>query len=387
MRKKLFILGATGTIGDSTLDVIRQFPHLFEVVGIAANTSHEKLEAIASEFRPRYVHLMCESTAKDNASHFSDYHFIHGMKALCDAIVEAETDLLVAAMVGNIGLLPVITALENSISVALANKETLVSAGHIVTTLLKKSPQCELLPIDSEHSAIFQCLNGESRSQMSRILLTASGGSFRTWSREQMESITPAQALKHPNWDMGAKITIDSSTMMNKGLEVIEAQWLFNASLDQIQVVIHPQSIIHSMVEFIDGSVIAQLGEPDMRLPIQYALHYPKRLPHMHAPAFNPAKTGTLSFEEPDLSRFPCLKIAFEAGRQGGSCPAVMNAANEIAVQSFLDHKISFLQIPEVIQRVLDQHDHEPSPSLESILHWDSRARCEASSICKGLQL
>ncbi|PCJ20090.1 MAG: 1-deoxy-D-xylulose-5-phosphate reductoisomerase [Candidatus Cloacimonadota bacterium] len=373
--KKIVILGATGSIGDSTIALIRKFSKQYQIVGAATNTSVSKLFNIADELDIPYLHIMDDPAYKSSKKLSTKAKVESSMTSLLEFLANADYDLLIAAMVGNIGLLPVLEAIKANKTIALANKETLVSGGHLVQELLKKHPKSSILPVDSEHSAIFQCLRGESKKEVKNIWLTASGGSFRNKSLEDMKSISVKDALTHPNWDMGAKITIDSSSMMNKGLEVIEARWLFDCKFDQIKVVVHPQSIIHSAVEFQDNSFIAQMGQPDMTVPISFALSYPNRNTLNHLKPLDLTTLGSLQFEAPDLTRFPCLKLAFLAGKTGHSAPTVLNAANEVAVDLFLKQKIQFLDIPKLIKNSLSHFKVYKSPNLDKILEIDNETR------------
>ncbi len=378
--KKLVVLGATGSIGQSTLALARKYPDRFKIIAITANKSHPQLLKDSLEFQPNFVHLMDEKVATEQASSFALHNLklYSGLDGLLSYLRNCEADIVVAGMVGNIGLLPVFTSLQAGLKVALANKETLVSAGHLVKDLIKKSPGAGVIPVDSEHSAIFQCLQAKHQS-FKKIILTASGGRFRTSSLEEMNETTVEEALKHPNWAMGAKITIDSSTLMNKGLEVIEARWLFDCEVDLIEVVVHPQSIVHSMVEFEDSSVLAQLGWPDMTIPIHYALTHPKRMPLESLPSLDLVKIGQLSFEAPDYKRFPCLRLAYEASRNSHSFPAALNAANEVAVAAFLDGKINFSGIPTTIEWCLEHHDTIKNPDIMEVIEVDRISR----DLCK----
>lgn len=365
--KKIAILGSTGSIGTQTLDVVRNNKDL-EVVALAAGSNITRLEEQILEFRPKVVSVWDEQKAKElreKVKHL-DVKVLSGMDGLIACSVEKESSIVVTAVVGMIGIRPTIEAIKAGKDIALANKETLVTAGHIIVPLAKEYG-VSLLPVDSEHSAIFQCLHGERQNKVFKILLTASGGPFRGKKLEDLKNIQVEDALKHPNWSMGQKITIDSSTMVNKGLEVIEAKWLFDVEYSQIQVVVQPQSIIHSMVEFEDGGVMAQLGTPDMRLPIQYALYYPERRP-LPGDRLDFYKLGQITFEEPDLETFRGLKLAFEAGRLGGSIPTVYNAANELAVSMFLKRKISYLEIVESIEYAMKKHSFIENPNVEQIL-------------------
>lgn len=366
--KKIAILGSTGSIGTQTLEVVRNNREELEVVSLAAGSNVEILEKQIREFHPELVCVYKEEAAAELKSRIKDTQtrVVSSMDGLIEAAVIEAADIVVTAFVGMIGIVPTIEAIKAGKDIALANKETLVTAGHIIIRLAEEM-KVKILPVDSEHSAIFQCLHGESVKEAEKILLTASGGPFRGWKKEQMKDITVEQALKHPNWAMGQKITIDSATMVNKGLEVIEAKWLFGVDVDQIQVVVQPQSIIHSMVEYKDGAVIAQLGTPDMKLPIQYALYYPERR-FLPGDRLDFAALSQITFEKPDMETFYGLKLAYEAGRTGGSLPTVLNAANERAVAMFLDRKIKYLQIPEIIQACMEAHKNIPSPTVEEIL-------------------
>jgi 1-deoxy-D-xylulose-5-phosphate reductoisomerase len=378
MRKDLIILGSTGSVGTSALNLVRAHPERFKIRGIAANSSFEEILALYQEFHPEFVHLMQEEAYHKLKGCIPSQNLSCGMSALLDYLKGCSGQVVLAAMVGNIGLLPVLTALEAGATVALANKETLVAGGQLVNQVLEKQPQARLIPVDSEHSAIFQCLMGSKPSEVSKILLTASGGSLLRRDLNTLEAVTPKEALNHPNWDMGAKITVDSSTMMNKGLEVIEAHHLFKVEMDTIEVVVHPQSIVHSLVEFQDQSVMAHLGVPDMTLPINYALSFPERLALPGFPRLNLAQVSPLTFEKPDFMRFPCLKIAFEVGKEGGTLPAVLNAANEVAVQAFLEEKIGFMDISRIALDTVERHNKISSPDLNSILDADQWARKQA---------
>ncbi|PIQ08144.1 MAG: 1-deoxy-D-xylulose-5-phosphate reductoisomerase [Ignavibacteriales bacterium CG18_big_fil_WC_8_21_14_2_50_31_20] len=373
-KKKVFILGSTGSIGVSTLDVIRLHKDSFEVEGLTANRNIELLFKQIREFNPKYVVVKDENLAnsfKDNLPNGTI--FLSGENGLIKATREAEYDILLSALVGFAGLQPTIEGIKKGKRIALANKETLVVAGEIITQLVKQY-NAELIPVDSEHSAIFQCLTGEKNNEIEKLILTASGGPFFSKSKEELKHVTIAQALKHPNWEMGNKVTIDSATMMNKGLEMIEAHWLFNLPASKIEVIIHPQSIVHSMIEFIDGSIKAQLSKPDMRLPIQYALTYPNRMPN----SFTNTKLTeieSLTFHKPDFAKFECLQLAFDVLETGGTAPAILNAANEIAVDMFLKGKVSFVEIPEMIKNALNHVENKSKPDLETIIEYDSLTR------------
>ena len=365
--KKIAILGSTGSIGTQTLEIVRTNGDL-EVTALAAGNNIDLLEQQIREFRPKLAAVWKEERAAELKSRVRDMdiEIVSGMDGLLSVAAEPESEILVTAIVGMIGILPTIEAIKAGKDIALANKETLVTAGHIIMPLAKERG-VSILPVDSEHSAIFQSLQGGQRKALHKILLTASGGPFRGKKREELKNIQVEDALKHPNWEMGRKITIDSSTMVNKGLEVIEAKWLFGVTVDQIQVVVQPQSIIHSMVEYEDGAVIAQLGTPDMKLPIQYALYYPERR-YLPGDRLDFAALQQITFEKPDMETFYGLKLAYEAGRRGGSLPTVLNAANERAVAMFLDRKIGYLQIPEIIQACMENHKNIEDPTVEEIL-------------------
>ena len=365
--KKIAILGSTGSIGTQTLEIVRTNGDL-EVTALAAGNNIDLLEQQIREFRPKLAAVWKEERAAELRSRVRDMdiEIVSGMDGLLSVAAAPESEILVTAIVGMIGILPTIEAIKAGKDIALANKETLVTAGHIIMPLAKERG-VSILPVDSEHSAIFQSLQGGQRKALHKILLTASGGPFRGKKREELKNIQVEDALKHPNWEMGRKITIDSSTMVNKGLEVIEAKWLFGVTVDQIQVVVQPQSIIHSMVEYEDGAVIAQLGTPDMKLPIQYALYYPERR-YLPGDRLDFAALQQITFEKPDMETFYGLKLAYEAGRRGGSLPTVLNAANERAVAMFLDRKIGYLQIPEIIQACMENHKNIEDPTVEEIL-------------------
>ena len=369
--KKIALLGSTGSIGTQTLDVVRHYPNDFQVTALAASSNITRLEEQIREFKPKMAVVFNEAKALELKHNIRDLEVevLSGMDGLLAAATEESADMVLTAVVGMIGIRPTIAAIEAGKDIALANKETLVTAGHLIMPLAKEKG-VKILPVDSEHSAIFQCLQGENRGQIHKILLTASGGPFRGRTLDQMRDIQVEDALKHPNWVMGRKITIDSATMVNKGLEVIEARWLFDVGLDQIQVVVHPESVIHSAVEFEDSAVIAQLGTPDMRLPIQYALFYPDRKP-LGGEWLDLFKLGSLHFEQPNLEVFRGLQLAYDALNIGGSMPTVFNAANEMAVAKFLDRKIKFLDIPEIIGEAMKKHTAVKSPSLEEILETE----------------
>ena len=372
--KNIAILGSTGSIGTQTLEVVRNNREELRVVALAAGSSVDMMEQQIREFRPLLAAMWYEEAAADLRARVSDLEVkvLSGMDGLLEIASMPESQALVTAIVGMIGIRPTIAAIESGKDIALANKETLVTAGHIIMPLAKKCG-VSILPVDSEHSAIFQSLNGEPKDKIEKILLTASGGPFRGRTKEQLVNIRVEDALKHPNWAMGRKITIDSSTLVNKGLEVMEAKWLFGVDLDRIQVVVHPQSIIHSAVQYEDGAIIAQLGVPDMKLPIQYALFYPDRRP-MRGERVDFFRLGSMTFEEPDIETFTGLKLAYEAAAAGGSMPTVYNAANEKAVALFLDRKIGYLQIPELIGEAMEQHRLIPDPNVDEILSAEAEA-------------
>jgi 1-deoxy-D-xylulose-5-phosphate reductoisomerase len=368
--KTIAILGSTGSIGTQTLDIVANQPDL-RVASLAAGSNIILLEQQIRQFRPRLAAVWDEKKAEELKIAVADLDVkvVSGMEGMIEAVTLPEAEIVVTAVVGMIGIRPTMEAIRAGKDIALANKETLVTAGHLIIQMAK-AHHVHILPVDSEHSAIFQSLNGENPSEISRILLTASGGPFRGKTLAELENVTVEHALKHPNWVMGRKITIDSATMVNKGLEVIEAKWLFGVGLDQIQVVVHPQSVIHSAVEFKDRAVIAQLGTPDMRLPIQYALYYPERRT-LNSERLDLFKLGSLTFEEPDMETFKGLALAYEASKTGGSMPTVLNAANERAVAMFLDRKIRFLDIPEIIGECMAAHQVIAHPELEDILETE----------------
>ncbi len=368
--KKIALLGSTGSIGTQTLDVVRNQGDI-QVTAMAAGSNIALLEKQIREFHPSIAAVWDEKKALELKAKVADLpvKVVSGMNGLLEVATEKEAQIVVTAVVGMIGIRPTIAAMEAGKDIALANKETLVTAGHIIMPLAEKLG-VKILPVDSEHSAIFQSLNGEHGNKIHKILLTASGGPFRGRTREQMASVQVEDALKHPNWSMGRKITIDSSTMVNKGLEVMEAHWLFDVEMDQVQVVVQPQSIIHSMVEYEDGAVIAQLGTPDMRLPIQYALYYPERR-YLPGDRLDFWKLSQITFEKPDLENFHGLALAYEAGRRGGSLPTVFNAANEYAVAKFLNREISYLEITDMIQKAMENHKVIDDPTVEQILETE----------------
>ena len=385
--KRIAILGSTGSIGRSALEVIEQFPDQFQVVALAAGKNVDLLTEQIQRFRPKVAAVLDQDLANDLVDRLPadiEVEVRAGSPGYQNIANCPDADMVLSSMVGAAGLLPTLSAIRAGKDVALANKETLVMAGALVMEEVKRY-QTRLLPVDSEHNAIFQALEGHRRKDLKRILLTASGGPFLNMPKEQLESVTPVQALAHPNWEMGAKITIDSATMMNKGLEVIEAKWLFDVAVENIDVHIHPQSIVHSMVEYVDGSVIAQMGMPDMRVPIAYALAYPERL-KLDFPTLDFFSVQTLTFQEPDLSRFPCLDLAFNACKAGGTMPAVLNASNEVAVQAFLDKRIPFLGIARLVDKVMQEHELAPATELEAILAADTWARRRAEEVIDSIR-
>lgn len=388
VHRRIAILGSTGSIGKSALDVARHLGHRALVTGLAARNNARELLAQAKAFRPLIVGIADQEKgawmeSKIRAWKGAKPKLVKGPKAL-EAVAEAKgSDMVLTAVVGAAGLLPTLKAIAAGKDIALANKETLVAAGELVSAAVRKSGVA-ILPVDSEHNAIFQCLSGIGHAhELKRLILTASGGPFRKSSLAQLRKVTPAQALRHPTWTMGAKITVDSATLMNKGLEVIEAHWLFGVPFDRISVLVHPQSVVHSMVEAVDGNVLAQLGPTDMRLPIQFAFTYPDRVP-MNVGALDFLKAGALTFEAPDLGRFPCLRLAYVAGKQGGAAPAVLNAANEIAVEAFLKGSLDFLGIPKTLAKVLGSFKPVGKLTLQAILDADAWARARAAELIYG---
>ena len=375
-KRRVVILGSTGSIGESALKVARDIPERMEVVGLAAGKNAARLAEQVREFRPRLASL---SDASDTAI---DCELLHGDEGLCELARMPEADLVLIAIVGTAGLRPALAAIECGKDIAVASKEILVMAGEAVMTAAREHG-VQVLPVDSEHNAIFQCLEGRSSEQVRRIILTASGGPFRTLPAAELENVTLEQALKHPTWTMGAKITIDSATLFNKGLEMIEARWLFDVEMSRVDVIVHPQSIVHSMVEFADNSILAQLSATDMCFPIQYAVTWPERVPN-RLPPLNFATLGQLTFEEPRRADFPALDLARWAGEAGGTLPAVLNAANEVAVATFLDRRCAFPAIWRIVDRVMRDHSHIPHASLEEILAADSWARVRAAELLRS---
>ncbi|RFU61561.1 1-deoxy-D-xylulose-5-phosphate reductoisomerase [Peribacillus glennii] len=382
--KYISLLGATGSIGRQTADVVRQHPGQFKIVAMSLGTNLPQARLFIEEFQPELVSVQfrqdCEALKNEFAG--SGIAFTYGDQGLIEAAVHEKANILVNAVIGSVGLNPTLQAIKAKKDIAIANKETLVTAGHIVIEEAKRAG-VKLLPVDSEHSAIFQALQGEKEKNIERLVITASGGSFRDRTRAQLQNVTVEEALHHPNWSMGTKITIDSATMMNKGLEVIEAHWLFGLPYEKIDVLLHKESIIHSMVEFHDSSVMAQLGTPDMRVPIQFALTYPDRLPLMNSNRLNLAEIGKLHFADMDFVRYPCLRFAYEAGKSGGSMPTVLNAANEEAVAGFLDGRISFLEIETIIEKALTNHNTIAAPDLDIIQGIDRETRGFVKTLLK----
>lgn len=380
MIKNIAILGSTGSIGTQTLDIIDAHPELFKVSLLTANNNWELLAAQALKFRPTQVVIANEkyfNPLKD-ALKGTGIEISAGANALNNSVASEEIEMVLTALVGYSGLLPTLKAIENGKNIALANKETLVVAGQLVMEAARNN-NVRIIPVDSEHSAIFQCLQGESHKNMAKILLTASGGPFRSFPREEMKNVTVKQALNHPNWNMGAKVTIDSATMMNKGFEMIEARWLFDCEPNNIEILVHPQSIVHSMVEFIDGSVKAQLGVPDMHLPIQYALSFPERWPSV-ARHLDWSKVQELTFEKPDKLKFPLLDFAFKAIEKGGNMPCILNAANEVAVKAFLNEKISFVEMPHLVDAMMQNIKFIDNPTLSDLINTNELTQIESQN-------
>lgn len=385
MTKKIAILGSTGSIGTQTLDVVAAYPERYEVYALCAHRSIDKLIEQARTFHPEVVCIADETLYPALCEALSDLEIKvwAGEDAIAQMVTMPSIDVVVAAMVGYAGLRPTIEAIKAGKTIALANKETLVVAGEIICALAQQY-HAPILPVDSEHSAIFQSLVGEDHSEIEKILLTASGGPFRTYTLDQMRQVTAADALRHPNWEMGAKITIDSSTMMNKGFEVIEAKWLFGVPVDKIEVLVHPQSIVHSAVQFTDGAIKAQLGAPDMRLPIQYALSFPERLAS-DFPRVDWTQMTNLTFEQPDLQRFPNLQLAYEAMRRAGTVPCVLNAVNEVVNLAFRQNKCGFLQMSEIIAETMDKTSFIASPTYEDYVAIDKEARIKAQELLTNI--
>jgi 1-deoxy-D-xylulose-5-phosphate reductoisomerase len=379
--KKISLLGATGSIGTQTLDLVRLHSEQFQVVALSFGKNIERGLKLVNEFKPSLVSVLTKEDKELLEQQLSySVKVVYGHEGLIEVATHPDTLILVNAVLGSVGLIPTLEAIKVKKTIAIANKETLVTAGQIVMKLAKEH-EVDILPVDSEHSAIFQSLVGQDQTKISRLILTASGGSFRDRSRQELEHVTVKEALAHPNWSMGAKITVDSATMMNKGLEVIEARWLFNIPYEKIEVILHKESIIHSMVEYDDTSVMAQLGTPDMRVPIQYALTYPKRLELPLAKRLNLWETGALHFNQIDFVRYKCLAFAYEAGKAGGTLPTVLNAANEVAVDAFLSGRVKFLQIEDLIEKALETHQNIKEPDLQTIQYVDQETRMYVASL------
>ena len=382
--KKIAILGSTGSIGTSTLAVAEQFPDRFKVVAIAGGNNSKLLESQIRKFKPSLAAIADAKAAESLRKKCNDMpvRIVSGVEGMIEVATAEDADITVSAIVGTAGLVPTIAAIQAGKDIALANKEVLVTAGELVMAECRRW-NVRLFPVDSEHSAIFQCLHSGQRGDVKRLILTASGGPFRNHSKDDLAKVGLAEALKHPNWSMGRKITIDSATLMNKGLEVIEAHWLFGMAPEQIKVLVHPQSIVHSLVEYRDGSVVAQLGMPDMRGPIAYALSYPERLPDV-SPGLDLASIATLTFQEPDRDLFPCLGYAYDALKAGGSMPAVLSAANEVAVGCFLEEKIGFLDVPRVLKSIMEAHAPVAFKTVDEVLRADAWARREAEKVIES---
>lgn len=378
--KKISILGSTGSIGKQALEVVKALKDKIEVYALSAGSNIAVLREQIAEFHPQIVSIKDETLYKVLKQEYPDTKILCGDKALEEIAGDKNNDMVLVSVTGLSGLRPTLAAIDNNIDVALANKETLVAAGNVVMQKVKES-QSRIIPVDSEHSAIFQCLDKKNYSEIKKLIVTASGGPFRTASYDQIQSATVEQTLDHPNWSMGNKITIDSATLMNKGLEVIEAHWLFDIDYKNIEVVIHPQSIIHSAVEFIDGSTLAQMGLPSMHIPIQYAMTYPERVKGIASGSMNFFEVANLEFYKPDMEKFPCLKLAYDAGVKGGSCPVVLNAVNEEAVYAFLNRKIGLMDIPKLVESVLSKHECIYNPSLDEIIDIDKQSRIYAKEL------
>jgi 1-deoxy-D-xylulose-5-phosphate reductoisomerase len=371
--KRVVILGSTGSIGTSALKIVSNHPEEFSIVGLAAHSNIDLLEKQVDQYHPKKVAVFDEKKAKELQERLPGVSVVSGMEGICEIASDLDADYVLCAMTGSAGIAPTVAAIQSGKQIGLANKEVLVSAGEYIVALAKEK-NIQILPVDSEHSALFQCLDGEDKETVGRLILTASGGPFKNFSAEQFDAITPQMALAHPNWAMGPKVTVDCSTLMNKGLEVIEAHFLYGIPQDQIEVVVHPQSIIHSLVEFRDGMILAQLAEPDMMIPIQWAMSYPKRL-HGPLPPFDFTRIRTLDFSPPDYKRFPCLSFAFEALKKGGGLSCLLNAANEVLVERFLQGKISWRDISLKLEKVMGYHHFEKELNLEKIFAIDARAR------------
>ena len=385
--KRLAILGSTGSIGVNTLDILRQFPEKFEVVSLSAGINIQLLKKQILQFRPKLVSVLNKELSETLRRELLNppVEIVHGVEGLIRVATHPEVDQVVSAIVGAVGLIPTLSAIKTGKTIALANKESLVMAGKIMMNEAKQN-HAEILPVDSEHSAIFQSLLGHQKEDIHRLILTASGGPFLNLPTKRLHEVTVKEALNHPHWEMGKKVTIDSASLMNKGLEVIEAHWLFNIPVEKIMVQIHPQSVVHSMVEYIDGSIVAQMGIADMRIPISYALSFPHRLP-LNLPPLDLFKIGGLTFFPPDPERFPCLRLAYRSIEIGETMPAILNAANEIAVNAFLDGSLKFTDIPLLIQRVMEEHEVKPVHTIEDILRADQWARERSKTIVEGRKL
>jgi 1-deoxy-D-xylulose-5-phosphate reductoisomerase len=385
--KRLAILGSTGSIGVNTLDIVRQFPEEFEVVSLSAGMNIQLLKNQILQFRPKLVSVFnkeLSETLRRELTHIP-IEIVHGVEGLIQVATHPEVEQVVSAIVGAVGLIPTLSAIKTGKAIALANKESLVMAGKIMMEEAKRN-NVQILPVDSEHSAVFQAVLGHRKEDVHRIILTASGGPFLNFPLERLHEVTVKEALNHPHWEMGKKITIDSASLMNKGLEVIEAHWLFNIPIEKIVVQIHPQSIVHSMVEYIDGSIVAQMGIADMRIPISYALSFPHRLP-LNLPPLNLSQIGGLTFSSPDPGRFPCLKLAYQSIEIGETMPAILNAANEIAVNAFLEGSLKFTHLPLLLQRVMEDHEVKSVHTIEDILRADQWARERSKAILEGRKL
>ncbi|MBC2230436.1 1-deoxy-D-xylulose-5-phosphate reductoisomerase [Listeria seeligeri] len=378
--KKIILLGATGSIGTQTLTIVRENPDKFQLVALSFGRNMERGRAIIQEFKPKMVAVWHTRDKVTLQAEFPDLKVFNGLEGLREVSTYPDGDILLNAVMGSVGLLPTLDAIEAGKTIAIANKETLVTAGHLVMNAAREK-NISLLPVDSEHSAILQALNGENPEKIKKIILTASGGSFRDKTREQLSEVTVKEALKHPNWNMGNKLTIDSATMFNKGLEVMEAHWLFGVSYDEIEVVIQRESIVHSMVQFVDGSIMAQLGTPDMRIPIQYALTAPDRFHIPFENEFRITDFSALHFEKVDYERFPALKLAYNAGKIGGTMPTVLNAANEIAVAGFLNGQVAFYNIEALVENAMNRHSSISNPDLDTILQVDKETRAYVKTL------
>ena len=385
--KRLAILGSTGSIGINTLDIVRQFPERFEIVGLTAGLNIRLLKQQILQFRPKLVsvlnHELSEALKRDLSR--EPVQIVHGVEGLIQVAAHPEVDHVVSAIVGAVGLIPTLSAIKTGKTIALANKESLVMAGKIVIEEAKRN-HAQILPIDSEHSAIFQSLLGHRRQDIHRLILTASGGPFLNFPAERLQEVTVKEALNHPRWEMGKKITIDSASLMNKGLEVIEAHWLFDVPVEKIAIQIHPQSVVHSMVEYVDGAIVAQMGITDMRIPISYALSFPQRLP-LTLPRLDLFQKGGLTFFPPDEDRYPCLKLAYQSIKIGETMPAILNAADEVAVNAFIEGSLKFTEIPLLVRRVMEEHDVRPVHTVEDVLRADHWARERSKAILEGGKL